>query len=133
VRHRKRIEVRWRDMDAFRHVNNAAYLTYLEEARDEWMGLAVGDDLLGDFVLARVKIDYRSPVTQDDDEVEVEVALVAVGGASLTTSEIVRAGAEARVAAEARSVLVHIDAASGRSRTLGEELRTQLVSLLAPA
>ena len=29
--HEKRIEIRWRDMDAFRHVNNAVYLTYLEE------------------------------------------------------------------------------------------------------
>jgi len=32
----KRIEIRWRDMDGFGHVNNAVYLTYLEEARDEF-------------------------------------------------------------------------------------------------
>jgi acyl-CoA thioesterase FadM len=28
--HEKRIEIRWRDVDAFRHVNNAVYATYLE-------------------------------------------------------------------------------------------------------
>ena len=33
--HEKRIEIRWRDVDAFRHVNNAVYATYLEECRDE--------------------------------------------------------------------------------------------------
>ena len=33
--HEKRIEIRWRDIDAFRHVNNAVYATYLEECRDE--------------------------------------------------------------------------------------------------
>ena len=33
--HEKQIEIRWRDMDAFKHVNNAVYATYLEECRDE--------------------------------------------------------------------------------------------------
>ena len=33
----KRIEIRWRDLDAYGHVNNAVYLNYLEEARDEWL------------------------------------------------------------------------------------------------
>jgi len=35
--HEKRIEVRWRDVDNYGHVNNAVYLTYLEEVRDEWL------------------------------------------------------------------------------------------------
>ena len=41
-------------MDAFKHVNNAVYLTYLEEARDEWFLEVLGNGLLlNDFVLAR--------------------------------------------------------------------------------
>jgi acyl-CoA thioester hydrolase len=40
--HQKRIEIRWRDLDAYNHVNNAVYLTYLEEARDEWLERALG-------------------------------------------------------------------------------------------
>ena len=35
--HEKRIEIRWRDLDAYGHVNNAVYPTYLEECRDEWL------------------------------------------------------------------------------------------------
>ena len=41
--HTKRIEIRWRDMDAFRHVNNSVYLTYLEETRDEWFLAVLGN------------------------------------------------------------------------------------------
>ena len=70
--HEKRIEIRWRDMDAFRHVNNAVYATYLEECRDEWAERALGDaGDLWDFVLARVAIDYRRELTQDDDAIVV--------------------------------------------------------------
>jgi acyl-CoA thioesterase FadM len=35
--HEKRIEIRWRDLDAYQHVNQAVYLTYLEETLDDWL------------------------------------------------------------------------------------------------
>jgi len=31
------IALRWRDLDAFNHVNNSNYMTYLEEARIRWL------------------------------------------------------------------------------------------------
>ncbi|MEA2268861.1 MAG: acyl-CoA thioester hydrolase, partial [Solirubrobacteraceae bacterium] len=40
--HSKRIEIRWRDVDNYGHVNNAVYLTYLEEVRDEWLLSVIG-------------------------------------------------------------------------------------------
>ena len=40
--HERRVEIRWRDMDAYGHVNNAVYLTYLEWARDEWIQGVLG-------------------------------------------------------------------------------------------
>ena len=47
-------------MDAFGHVNNAVYATYLEECRDEWLDAALGGDGdRWDFVIARVAIDFR--------------------------------------------------------------------------
>ena len=56
----KQIEIRWRDQDAYGHVNNAVYLTYLEEVRDEWLERTLGRvDSLSDFVIARVAIDFR--------------------------------------------------------------------------
>ena len=84
----KRIEIRWRDMDAFKHVNNAVYLTYLEEMRDEWFLEVLGNGLLlNDFVLARCAVDYRSPVTQEDGHVDVELRCTRVGRSSVTTAE----------------------------------------------
>ena len=72
----KRIEIRWRDVDAYGHVNNAVYLNYLEEARDAWVQAVLGavTGSTWDFVLARVEIDFRAELTQDDGAVIVRCA-----------------------------------------------------------
>ena len=68
--HEKEIEIRWRDLDAFGHVNHVVFLTYLEEVRDEWLGRSLGDPaLVWDYVVARVEIDYRRELTLADDVV----------------------------------------------------------------
>ena len=114
----KRIEIRWRDLDALRHVNNAVYATYLEEARDEWMTRALaGAGDLWDYVLVRVAIDFRRELTQDDDEVLVRTRLTRIGTSSLTLrEEIVKL--DGTLAAEAESVVVARDPATGWSRPL---------------
>jgi len=59
--HEKQIEIRWRDVDAYLHVNNAVYATYLEEGRDEWLERTLGDSgSAWDYVLARVAISAAS-------------------------------------------------------------------------
>ena len=74
----KRIEIRWRDLDGFAHVNNSTYLTYLEEARDEFF-----TDLLGEtvhrVVIRHIEIDFRSGLVHTDDHVDVELELESVG------------------------------------------------------
>ena len=116
--HEKRIEIRWRDMDAFRHVNNAVYATYLEECRDEWAERALGEaGDLWNFVLARVAIDYRRELTQDDDAIVVSCRLVRIGGSSLTLREEIRTEA-GELYAESEAVLVGRDSETGRSRPL---------------
>jgi acyl-CoA thioester hydrolase len=123
VAHRKRIEIRWRDMDAYGHVNNAVYLTYLEEVRDEWLeGALDGVASAWDFVVARVAIDFRSELTQDDDEVDVSCALARIGTSSIGTREEVRTRAGV-LAAEAEAVMVARDRESGRSRPLTDAER----------
>jgi acyl-CoA thioester hydrolase len=127
----KQIEIRWRDMDNFGHVNNAVYLTYLEEARDEWIAEALGDSgSVWDFVLARVAIDFRRELRQDDDVVMVSVVPVRVGNASVTTREEVRTR-EGELAAEAAAVLVARDPATGRSRPMSDSERAALEAALA--
>jgi acyl-CoA thioester hydrolase len=122
----KRIEIRWRDLDAYDHVNNAVYLTYLEEARDEWLEHALGrHGAAWGYVLARVAIDFRRELSQDDDEVVASCALARVGNSSVTTREELRTrGGE--LAAEAEAVLVAVDPDSRESRPLSEQERAAL-------
>jgi acyl-CoA thioester hydrolase len=130
--HEKRIEIRWRDMDAFEHVNNAVFLTYLEECRDELMAgtLAdVGD--LNDFVLAHVSIDYRRQLTQDDDAVVVRCGLERIGRSSVRTREEIRtAGGE--LAATAEAVMVPLAAGGGGARPLTDAERAAFDARLEP-
>jgi acyl-CoA thioester hydrolase len=132
--HEKRIEIRWRDLDAYRHVNNAVYATYLEECRDEWAARAldgVGD--LWDYVLARVAIDFRQELTQEDDVVIVSCTLERIGTSSLTLREEIRK-LDGTLSAEAEAVLVARDRETGRSRPLTDEERTALgASLQIPS
>ena len=124
--HEKQIEIRWRDQDAYGHVNNAVYLTYLEEVRDEWLERALGDsgDAWG-YVTARVAIDFRRELTQDDDAIVARLWLTRIGTSSVTTrEEIVTIGGE--LAAEAEAVLVARDTETGRSRPLSDAERAAL-------
>ena len=118
VEHQKRIEIRWRDLDAFGHVNHVVFLTYLEESRDEWLGGTLGDpEGVWDWVVAHVEVDYRRELALADDTVIATCRLAGIGRSSVSTHEEVRtAGGE--VAAEASAVLVARDRESGRSRPL---------------
>ena len=124
--HEKQIEIRWRDQDAYGHVNNAVYLTYLEEVRDEWLERALGDagDAWG-YVTARVAIDFRRELTQDDDAIVARLWLARIGTSSVTTrEEIITVSGE--LAAEAEAVLVARDTETGRSRPLTDVERAAL-------
>ena len=116
--HSKQIEVRWRDVDNYGHVNNAVYLTYLEEVRDEWLARTLRDEeSVWDFVVAHVSIDFRREVTQADDEVIASCRLERIGTSSVRTREQIHTAA-GTLAAEASAVLVARDRSTGRSRPI---------------
>ena len=128
--HETRIEIRWRDLDALRHVNNAVYARYLEEARDEWFVRALGPGgNFWDYVLARVAIDFRRELTQDDEALVVRTRLVRIGTSSLTFREEIVSLA-GWVAAEAESVVVARDRDTGRSRPFTDAERADLSAVL---
>ena len=128
----KRIEIRWRDVDAYGHVNNAVYLTYLEEARDAWVEKVLGtvSENTWDFVLARVAIDYEAELTLDDAAVVVGCRLESIGRSSVRTVEEIRAEYGA-VSATASAVVVARDPATGRARPLTDAEREALEAELA--
>ena len=125
MQHEKEIEIRWRDLDAFEHVNHVVFLTYLEEVRDEWLGWSLGDpSLVWEYVVARIEIDYRRELTLADDTVVAVCALDRIGTKSVVTTESVRTRS-GEIAAEAKAVLVARDS-DGRSRPLTEVERAAL-------
>jgi acyl-CoA thioester hydrolase len=127
----RRIAIRWRDMDAYGHVNNAVYLTYLEDCRDAWAQSVLGSvSDTWDFVLAHVGIDYRSQLTQDDGEVVVRCRLAGYGRSSVRTLEEIRK-TDGTVSANAESVIVPRDPDTFRARRLSDEERAILDEELA--
>ena len=128
--HEKRIEIRWRDCDAYAHVNNAVYATYLEECRDEWLEAALGNDgSAWDYVLARVAIDFRRELVLDDRFVLVRVRLARIGTSSLTLREEILK-LDGTVSAEAEAVVVARDKETGRSRPLTDIERSAFERVL---
>src|SRR5919204_1746622 len=116
-----RIPIRWRDMDAYGHVNNAVYLTYLEECRDAWAQAVLGKASdTWDFVLAHVGIDYRAELTQGDGAVIVRCALAGHGRSSVRTREEILK-LDGTVSANAESVIVPRDPHTLRARPLTDE------------
>ena len=121
--HEKRVEIRWSDVDAYLHVNNAVYATYLEECRDEWVDATLGDaGDSWDFVLARVAIDFRRELRLEDEEVVVSCALERIGNSSVALREQIRTR-DGELAAEAEAVLVARDRERGSSRPLSDSER----------
>lgn len=117
-------------MDAYGHVNNAVYLTFLEECRDAWAQKLFGSATESwDFVLAHIGIDYRRQLTQDDREVVVRCRLASVGRSSLRTTEEI-ALLDGTLAAEAEAVVVPRDPDAGRARPLTERERGLLLTEL---
>ena len=133
------LEVRFRDCDAMGHVNNAVYLTYLEEARfHHWRasGIArralnsapasdagVPDDVPG-VILARVEIDYRRPAKYGD-LLRIDIGVAAIGRTSFTYEYEILDASNA-VIATARTVIVRFDYAAGKPVPISEELKEAL-------
>ena len=76
--------VRWRDLDAFNHVNNANYLTYLEEARLQWLQHVrdwFSEDAMP--VLAASELQYRRPIAWPAS-LHIELRCTRLGNSSMT-------------------------------------------------
>jgi acyl-CoA thioester hydrolase len=120
-----REKVRFRDLDGLGHVNNAVFLTYMEQARSELLlqrGL-IGtlDELV--IILARVEIDFRSPV-EFGETVDVELRLGRLGTKSFELEYTLRVGD--RVVAEGKSVQVGFDYETGTTIPIRDEWRKLL-------
>lgn len=126
-----RIDIRWRDLDALGHVNQAVYQTYGEEIVDAWFREALGLDV-GEpwsYVIVRLVTDYRSELRLTDGHVIGTARLVRVGRSSVTVRLELRAGSDGRLAAETECVFACWDPESRSSRPLTEAERARLEAM----
>jgi len=103
------IEIRFADLDAYGHVNNAVIFSYLETARVKMFQERFGDILHGGllFLVARAECDYRQPI-ELHDSVRIGISLEQLGRSSFTQQYHVHNGG-GKLFAEAKTVMVCFD------------------------
>ncbi|MCC6618434.1 MAG: acyl-CoA thioesterase [Chloroflexi bacterium] len=127
-RHRTTLRARFRDIDAFGHVNNAVFSSYVEQARITYLLEVLRSDqpfARLPLILARIAIDFRSPI-MFGEEVTVHSRVGRIGRTSFGMEHRMTAGPDERLAAEVSSVLVCFDYATGRPIPVPEEWRDRL-------
>ena len=118
------IALRWRDLDAFNHVNNSNFMTYLEEARIRWFE-SLDEEWVTDRtapLLAAVQINYRVPIPYPSGVV-VELFAERTGNTSVTIAHRIVSGDGTILYADGHVVMVWIDRASGRPTPLPDAVR----------
>ncbi len=135
ARHVYLCPMRWSDMDVQGHINNAALVTYLEQARIDLFfdraGAAGLTTIADGVVVARHEIDYRRPVVYKPTPLRIDMWCSALAGASFTVDYEVYDDDLLIVAA--RSLCVPYDTVAARVRRLNPAERTFLEAYVEPA
>jgi acyl-CoA thioester hydrolase len=117
--------VRWDDLDAFGHVNNAKYLTLAQEARFHWSFIQhqeKGDyHSIVEMVVARAEIDFLAPIYEGGRYVDVNLWVDSIGNSSFAM--IYEISDENSLFARIKTVQVAVDLQSKKSRLLTEHER----------
>lgn len=127
-KHRIQFKVRFSDLDAMGHVNNAAFLTYLEEARIAYFNdvLALPRNSL-DFgaVIARIEIDYLHQISIGD-ELEILTRISEFGNKSATVENLIliKSNQKEVIAAAANTKLVYYDYKKRETIKIPEAVKT---------
>ena len=133
------IRLRWSDLDAYAHVNNAEMLRLVEEARIQafWTNDEPGQAETGQStavldgrpgaatltLIARLEIEYLAPIPYLRAPIDIQLWIGKLGGASLDVCYEVwsPAGVEpARLFARATTTIVMVDAATERPRKIND-------------
>ncbi len=120
------IEVPYGDIDAMGHLNNVAYLRYLEWARQKyWLAMRRTDDFWQiDFVVARAEIDYRASAHMGE-LLGLEIHVTRMGTSSFDFAYRLT-GPDGRLVAEAKTTQVCYDWETRSSKPLSDERRREI-------
>lgn len=123
------MDARWGDLDAFNHVNNAAYLVYLQEARLQWMqGVPDWHGPTGMPVVAAAELNYRRPIAWPE-VLAVELSCTRAGTTSIILAHrIVSAGDANCLYCDGHVVMVWVDPATGQPAPLPASIRAAVTA-----
>lgn len=113
--------VRWGDLDAFGHVNNATYLVYAQEARFAWSKML-------EMVVARAEVDFIAPIYTGDIYIDVEIWVNKVGNSSFGITYEMKNGDE--LLARVKTVQVTVSMETKKSRPINDAERAFLTQYL---
>jgi len=118
-----KVPLRWGDMDAFGHVNNAKTVQLLEQARVS--GWFEGDREVQDLVVARNLVEYLLPIPYTHEPIEVEMWLARTGGSSIDVHYELFSwiDGERVLTTRAETVVVFLEKGLGAPRRLTREER----------
>ena len=124
--------VRWDDLDAFGHVNNAKYLTYAQEARFLWateeFSAAMRESSLIEMVVARAEVDFIEPIYDGGRFVDVEITIEKIGTSSFNM--LFTIADQGKVFAKVKTVQVAVSLETKKSRPLSDKEREFLTKYL---
>ena len=106
--------VRWGDLDAFGHVNNATYLIYAQEARFAWSKML-------EIVVARAEVDFIAPIYTGDIYIDVEIWVNKIGNSSFGVTYEMKNGDE--LLARVKTVQVTVSMDTKKSRPINDAER----------
>jgi acyl-CoA thioester hydrolase len=113
--------VRWGDLDAFGHVNNATYLVYAQEARYAWSKML-------EMVVARAEVDFVAPIYTGDFYLDIEIWVNKIGSSSFGLTYEMKNGDE--VVARVKTVQVTVSMETKKSRPITDAEREFLTQYL---
>jgi acyl-CoA thioester hydrolase len=113
--------VRWGDLDAFGHVNNATYLIYAQEARYAWSKML-------EMVVARAEVDFIAPIYTGDFYLDVEIWVNKIGNSSFGLTYEMKNGDE--LVARVKTVQVTVSMDTKKSRPINDAEREFLTQYL---
>ena len=113
--------VRWGDLDAFGHVNNAAYLVYAQEARYAWSKML-------EMVVARAEVDFVAPIYTGDFYLDIEIWVNKIGNSSFGLTYEMKNGDE--LVARVKTVQVTVSMETKKSRPINDAEREFLTQYL---
>jgi acyl-CoA thioester hydrolase len=124
--------VRWDDIDALGHVNNAKYLTYAQEARFHWSFYQFYErnetPYFIDMVVARAEVDFVVPIYEGGLFVDVHIWVESVGTSSFTLNYEI--SSNGLLHARIKTVQVAISLETKKSRPLADTEREFLKEYL---